>query len=89
MHEEHPKLMRDQYWAQIAPSKLPHTLASQQFRNEYPLFSTNGVTVTEAKREIFDSDEEVRIKYYKGVKRTRKKFFSNCDTLHFLSKLLY
>lgn len=55
MHHEHPKLMKDQYWTKGAPNQLPHTLASEQFKREYPVLSTNGITVEGINAEIVDT----------------------------------
>lgn len=36
MHEEHPELLKDQYWDEVVPKDLPYTLASEQYRKEEP-----------------------------------------------------
>lgn len=67
MHHEHPKLMRDYYWAKVAPNKLPYTLAAEQFKGEYPLFSASKMNVSEGDQEIIHPDEEtVSLKYVKN-----------------------
>ncbi|XP_052751434.1 bestrophin homolog 17 isoform X3 [Galleria mellonella] len=36
MHEEHPELLRDQYWEEVVPKDLPYTLASEHYRRHEP-----------------------------------------------------
>lgn len=36
MHEEHPELLRDQYWECVVPKELPYTVASEHYRREEP-----------------------------------------------------
>ncbi|KAF7381763.1 hypothetical protein HZH68_015636 [Vespula germanica] len=36
MHEEHPELLKDQYWDEVVPRDLPYTVASEQYRREEP-----------------------------------------------------
>lgn len=36
MHEEHPELLRDQYWEDVVPRDLPYTLAAEQYRRGEP-----------------------------------------------------
>ncbi|XP_057671603.1 bestrophin-2 [Diorhabda carinulata] len=36
MHEEHPELLKDQYWEDIVPKELPYTVASEHYRREEP-----------------------------------------------------
>ncbi|XP_071878576.1 bestrophin family protein isoform X2 [Bombus fervidus] len=36
MHEEHPELLKDQYWDEVVPKDLPYTVASEQYRREEP-----------------------------------------------------
>ncbi|CAN7945952.1 unnamed protein product, partial [Ixodes hexagonus] len=31
MHQNHPELLKDQYWNDVMPPELPYTLASKQF----------------------------------------------------------
>nr|CAD7586578.1 unnamed protein product [Timema genevievae] len=32
MHEEHPELLKDQYWDEVVPKDLPYTVASEIYR---------------------------------------------------------
>jgi hypothetical protein len=52
MHHDNPQLLKDQYWEEIVPPELPHTVASEQFRMEPPTSSTANVFVTEDEGEI-------------------------------------
>ncbi|KAJ8922398.1 hypothetical protein NQ315_004343 [Exocentrus adspersus] len=36
MHEEHPELLKDQYWDDVVPKDLPYTVASEHYRKEEP-----------------------------------------------------
>lgn len=36
MHDEHPELLRDQYWEEVVPKDLPYTVASEHYRREEP-----------------------------------------------------
>lgn len=36
MHEEHPELLKDQYWDEVVPRDLPYTLASECYRKSEP-----------------------------------------------------
>lgn len=36
MHEEHPELLKDQYWDDVVPKDLPYTVASEHYRREEP-----------------------------------------------------
>jgi hypothetical protein len=45
MHEEHPELLKDQYWEQVVPQDLPYNLASEHFRKHEPQGSTASLKV--------------------------------------------
>ncbi|XP_030757823.1 bestrophin-1-like [Sitophilus oryzae] len=36
MHEEHPELLKDQYWDDVVPKEIPYTVASEHYRREEP-----------------------------------------------------
>lgn len=36
MHEEHPELLKDQYWDEVVPKDLPYTVGSEHYRKEEP-----------------------------------------------------
>lgn len=36
MHEEHPELLKDQFWDEVVPKELPYTVASEHYRKEEP-----------------------------------------------------
>ena len=55
MHAEHPELIRDQYWDDVLPDELPHTVASQQFRTSPYMGSTAHLEMTAHQTEIFPS----------------------------------
>ena len=48
MHEEHPELLKDQYWDEVVPKDLPYTLASEQYRREEPKGSAEHYKVKES-----------------------------------------
>lgn len=48
MHEEHPELLRDQYWECVVPKDLPYTVASEHYRKEEPKGSAEKYKVKQA-----------------------------------------
>ncbi|ENN71013.1 hypothetical protein D910_06878 [Dendroctonus ponderosae] len=36
MHEEHPELLKDQYWDDVVPKDIPYTIGSEHYRKEEP-----------------------------------------------------
>uniref|UniRef100_A0A1L8DF52 Bestrophin homolog n=1 Tax=Nyssomyia neivai TaxID=330878 RepID=A0A1L8DF52_9DIPT len=36
MHEEHPELLKDQYWGEVVPKDLPYTQGSEHYRRHEP-----------------------------------------------------
>lgn len=48
MHEEHPELLKDQYWEEVVPKDLPYTVASEHFRKEEPKGSAEHYKIKEA-----------------------------------------
>lgn len=48
MHEEHPELLRDQYWEDVVPKDLPYTVASEHYRREEPKGSAEKYVVKQA-----------------------------------------
>lgn len=52
MHQEHPELVKDQYWDEIFPAELPYTAASKQYHTGPPAPSTAQVAITEEEAEF-------------------------------------
>jgi bestrophin, other len=48
MHEEHPELLKDQYWEEVVPKDLPYTVASEHYRRHEPKGSAERYKVKEA-----------------------------------------
>lgn len=48
MHEEHPELLKDQYWEEVVPKDLPYTVASEHYRKDEPKGSAEHYKVKEA-----------------------------------------
>lgn len=48
MHEEHPELLKDQYWDEVVPKDLPYTVASEHYRREEPKGSAECYKVKES-----------------------------------------
>lgn len=48
MHEEHPELLKDQYWDEVVPKDLPYTVASTNYRREEPKGSAEHYKVKES-----------------------------------------
>lgn len=59
MHHEHPELIRDQYWDEIFPTELPYTAAAQQYREEPPKASTDGIQLSAAQQELQPSSVKI------------------------------
>lgn len=47
-----PQLLRDQYWEEVIPESLPHTVASEQIKDGPPVQSTANIYVTREEGEI-------------------------------------
>uniref|UniRef100_A0A336LX87 Bestrophin homolog n=1 Tax=Culicoides sonorensis TaxID=179676 RepID=A0A336LX87_CULSO len=47
MHEEHPELLKDQYWEEVVPKDLPYTVASEHYRKDEPKGSAEQYKVKE------------------------------------------
>lgn len=47
MHEEHPELLKDQYWDEVVPKDLPYTVASEHYRRHEPKGSAEFFKVKE------------------------------------------
>lgn len=52
MHHEHPTLVKDQYWDEIFPIELPHTVASAEHKEEPPQPSTANIEVNRKEAEV-------------------------------------
>lgn len=48
MHEEHPELLKDQYWEEVVPAELPYTVASEHYRRSEPKGSAENYKVKQA-----------------------------------------
>ncbi|XP_075228579.1 bestrophin 2 isoform X1 [Lycorma delicatula] len=48
MHEEHPELLKDQYWDDVVPKDLPYTVASEHYRRYEPKGSAEFYKVKES-----------------------------------------
>lgn len=48
MHEEHPELLKDQYWEEVVPKDLPYTVASEHYRRTEPKGSAEHYVVKAA-----------------------------------------
>lgn len=45
MHEEHPELLKDQFWEEVVPKELPYTVASEHYRKEEPKGSADNYKI--------------------------------------------
>uniref|UniRef100_A0A1B0CUU0 Putative conserved plasma membrane protein n=1 Tax=Lutzomyia longipalpis TaxID=7200 RepID=A0A1B0CUU0_LUTLO len=45
MHEEHPELLKDQYWGEVVPKDLPYTQGSEHYRRHEPKGSAENYKV--------------------------------------------
>ncbi|XP_069686596.1 uncharacterized protein [Periplaneta americana] len=46
MHQEHPEMVKDQYWDEVIPAELPYTVASKLYQTGPPPGSTDNVEVS-------------------------------------------
>ncbi|XP_065159768.1 bestrophin-4-like isoform X2 [Atheta coriaria] len=61
MHHDHPELVKDQYWDEVFPPDLPHTLASEPFKEQHPLPSTANIAVSTPGQEIIAPPSAVKV----------------------------
>lgn len=63
MHQEHPEMLKDQYWDEVFPVELPYTAAAKQYQTGPPQYSAEEVEVPSHKAEFMplDSVMEERI----------------------------
>ncbi|KAG8222326.1 hypothetical protein J437_LFUL001868 [Ladona fulva] len=52
MHNEHPDLVKDQYWDEVFPAELPYTAAAKQYQTGPPQGSTVLLNVREDEAEF-------------------------------------
>lgn len=52
MHNEHPELIKDQYWDEIFPNELPYTVGSVNNKEEVPQASTANIEVKKRAAEV-------------------------------------
>lgn len=69
IHQQHPKLVKDPYWNQVAPNSLPFTKASQNYMQEYPFPSTLNVKVEKTDQDILLSEDEETTQVIKFILR--------------------
>lgn len=43
MHNDHPELIKDQYWDEIFPNELPYTTETMAFKESHPMPSTANI----------------------------------------------
>lgn len=77
MHQEHPEMLKDQYWDEIFPTELPYTAAAKQYQTGRPQHSAEVVEVPSHQAEFMplvvleekveesasDSTEEIDVGY--------------------------
>nr|CAD7453059.1 unnamed protein product [Timema tahoe] len=56
MHQEHPEMVKDQYWDEVFPAELPYTAAAKQYQTGPPLSSTENVEVSLEQAEFMPLD---------------------------------
>lgn len=52
MHQEHPELVKDQYWDEVFPAELPYTAAAKQYQSNAPQGSAANVEVPIEQQEF-------------------------------------
>ncbi|KAL0280386.1 UNVERIFIED_CONTAM: hypothetical protein PYX00_001691 [Menopon gallinae] len=56
MHQEHPEMLKDQYWDEVFPVELPYTAAAKQYQTGPPQYSAEEVEVPSHKAEFMPLD---------------------------------
>ena len=80
MHEEHPELLKDQYWDSVLTTELPYTVASMGDRQDPPQSSTAHIEVKKAGAEIIPMvPSNLRIDEMVGKTITDYQFPDNND----------
>lgn len=51
--------MKDPYWNEVAPQKLPYTVASEGYQSEYPTFSTTTTNIKESEQAVIQPNGEL------------------------------
>lgn len=52
MHQEHPEMLKDQYWDEVFPAELPYTAATKQYQTGPPQHSAEPVRVASNEAEF-------------------------------------
>lgn len=74
MHNDHPELIKDQYWDEIFPNELPYTSETMAFKERPPMPSTANIPAALNARQGGKFDEMVG----KSVYPVNYKF-PDCD----------
>ncbi|XP_071453062.1 bestrophin-4-like [Hetaerina americana] len=61
MHHDHPELLKDQYWDEVFPLELPHTVASEKYKEDYPEPSTANVEIRKDDADIIVHGSSFRL----------------------------
>ena len=56
MHQEHPEMLKDQYWDEVFPVELPYTAAAKQYHTGPPQHSAEEVEVPSHQAEFMPLD---------------------------------
>ncbi|KAK6628956.1 hypothetical protein RUM43_002773 [Polyplax serrata] len=62
MHQEHPEMLKDQYWDEVFPVELPYTAAAKQYQTGPPQHSAEEVEVPSHQAEFMPLDSVVEDK---------------------------
>jgi hypothetical protein len=84
MHHEHPELLKDQYWDEIFPAELPHTVASMKNKEEVPEASTANIDVSRNAAEVIPVvPSSVRVDEMVGKKLNATNYkFADVESLN-------
>uniref|UniRef100_T1JF98 Bestrophin homolog n=1 Tax=Strigamia maritima TaxID=126957 RepID=T1JF98_STRMM len=52
IHQEHPELIKDQYWDEVMPQELPYTAATEQYRRKPPKGSAVDISIPDDQAEF-------------------------------------
>ncbi|CAG7816099.1 unnamed protein product, partial [Allacma fusca] len=76
MHQEHPNLLKDQYWDEVFPIELPYTEATAKYKHNEGFFgSTRNLEVKQSDATFVKSEHDLKTPqvHLRNWKRTLRK----------------
>ena len=82
MHQDHPELVRDQYWDEVFPMELPYTLAAEPFREQHPLPSTANISVMQSQADFIPPSQSLKTDNFQTEGETGIMFSAKPTTVN-------